>query len=191
MPWRNRSRSSGVMRSQRSAQRRRKLERPEPRSPNPPKRIRHSARSPSACQKVIWRQPKSDGSSQFHSCFTISPPRARNSRNTSRISGARTINRFLIWGSSRLSEFVVNDLQSLAQMSYRIAFAREERIHAHAGLGGHRLEAAPFHLVRNKHLALLLRQLVDRQLELGEKHVAGIKRLRSGIGRRQQVFQPQ
>ena len=82
-------------------------------------------------------------------------------------------------------------LQSLAQMQHRIAFAREQRIHAHAGLGGDLLEAAPFQLVRNKHLALLLRQLVDRQLEFIEQHVAGVKRLRSGIGRRQQVFQPQ
>ena len=49
--------------------------------PNPPKRIRHSARSPSACQKVIWRQPKSGGSSQFHSSRTTSPPMAINSSN--------------------------------------------------------------------------------------------------------------
>ena len=58
--------------SQRSAMRRRydAEERCEPWRPNPPKRIRHSARSPSACQKVIWRQPKSGGSSQFHSSRT-------------------------------------------------------------------------------------------------------------------------
>ena len=53
----------------------------KPCRPNPPKRIRHSARSPSACQKVIWRQPKSGGSSQFHRCSTTSPPMAINSSN--------------------------------------------------------------------------------------------------------------
>src|ERR1700683_929987 len=51
MRCRNCSRSSGVRGSQRSAMRRRKLERPEPRQREPPKRIRHSVRSPSACQK--------------------------------------------------------------------------------------------------------------------------------------------
>ena len=80
-------------------------------------------------------------------------------------------------------------LQPLAQMQHRVAFAREQRVHAHAGLGGHLLEAAPFQLVRDEHLALLLRQLVDRQLELIEQHVARVERLRSGIGRRQQIFQ--
>ena len=80
-------------------------------------------------------------------------------------------------------------LQSLAQMQHRVAFAGEQRIHAHAGFGGDLLEAAPFELVRNKHLALLLRQFVDRQLEFIEQHVAGVERIRSGIGRRQQVFQ--
>ena len=28
---------------------------------------------PTACQKVICRQPKIDGNSQFHSCSTASP----------------------------------------------------------------------------------------------------------------------
>ena len=70
---RARSRSSGVMRSHRSAMRRRKLGR-GPRKPWLPKSIRHSARIPTACQKVSCRQPKSDGSSQFHKCITISPP---------------------------------------------------------------------------------------------------------------------
>ena len=74
-------------------------------------------------------------------------------------------------------------------MQHRVAFAREQRIHAHAGLGGNLLEAASFQFVRNKYLALLLRQFVDRQLEFVEKHVAGVQRLRSGIGRRQQVFE--
>ena len=88
MPCRNRSRSSGVMCCQRSAMRRRKLERWKPWRPNPPKRIRHSARIPSACQKVIWRQPKSDGSSQFQSCSTISPPMAINTKIPTIASGA-------------------------------------------------------------------------------------------------------
>src|SRR5438045_131096 len=59
-------------------------------------------------------------------------------------------------------------------MPHRITFAREQRIHVHAGLGGHLLEAAPFQLVGNKHLALLLGQLFDRQLELIEKHAARV-----------------
>ena len=45
--------------------------------------------------------------------------------------------------------------------------------------------------MRHEDLALRLRQLVDRQLERIEQHAARVQRLRSGIGRRQQVFQPQ
>jgi hypothetical protein len=76
-------------------------------------------------------------------------------------------------------------------MQHRIALARQQRIHTHAGLGGHLLESTPFQLVRDKHLALLRRQLVDGQLEFIEWYAAGVERLRSGIARRQQVFQLQ
>src|SRR6266536_4317213 len=165
MRCRNRSRSSGVMCSQRSSMRRRISERPEPCNPSPPKRIRHSARSPSACQKVIWRQPKSGGSSQFHSCSTTSPPMAINNSIPRIASGAMKITLFhllVMFTPSRFRKFVVNFVQPLAQTEHRIAFAREQRIHAHAGLGGDLLEAASFQLVRDEHLALLLRQLFDR-----------------------------
>src|ERR1035437_3679258 len=146
MRCRNRSRSSGGM----------CLEGEKPWPPNPPKRIRHSARIPRPCQKVIWRQPKIGGSNQFHSCITISPPRAINRKSARIASGARKIHFFLIFSPSCFRKLVVNALQSLAQMQHRIAFAREQRIDAHAGLGGHLLEAAPCQFVRNKHLALLL-----------------------------------
>src|SRR2546430_12622294 len=44
--------------------------------------------------KVIWRQPKSGGSSQFHSCSTTSPPMAINSRIPRIASGPMKINLF-------------------------------------------------------------------------------------------------
>jgi hypothetical protein len=44
---------------------------------------------------------------------------------------------------------------------------------------------------RNTRLALLLRQFVDRQLEVFEKHVAGVQHLRPGIWRRTQISQRQ
>ena len=90
--------------------------------------------------KVIWRQPKSGGSSQFHSCSTTSPPMAING---SIASGARKIHFLLIFSSSCFRKFVVNALQSLPQMQHRIAFAGEQRIHAHAGSGGHLNPAPP------------------------------------------------
>src|SRR5579862_6323603 len=130
-----------------------------------------------ACQKVIWRQPKMDGSSQFHSCSTTSPPMAINSSIARIANGARKIHFLLMFSSSCFRKFVVNVLQSLAQMQHRIAFAGEQCIHAHASLGGHLLETAPFQLVRNKHLALLLRQLVNCQLEFIKNHVARVEHL--------------
>src|SRR6266403_3703263 len=193
--WRNFSRSSGVMRSQRSSMRsfirRRILERGEPWPPQPPKRMRHSARSPSACQKVIWRQPKSGGSSQFHRCSTSSPPRKTN-RTIARIaSGARKIHFFLMFSSSCFLKFVVNALQSFAQMQHGIAFAREQRIHAHAGFGGHFLEAAPLQFVSDEYFTLLAGQFAEGKFQLIQKHVAEVERFRAGIGRWQQIFDPQ
>src|SRR5260370_41452049 len=174
MRCRNRSRSSGGMFAQRSAMRsamrssmrRRTLERPEPCHPNPPKRIRHSSRSPSACQKAIGRQPKSGGSSQFHRCSTISPPMVIKSSIPRIASGPMKINLFnlgLIFSPSPFRQFVIDALQSLAQIKHRIAFAREQRIHAHAGRGAQLLEATSFQPVRDTHLAMLVRQAVDRQ----------------------------
>jgi len=43
-------------------------------------------------------------------------------------------------------------------MQNRIAFAREERIHAHPGLGRHLLEAASFEFMSHKHLTLVRRE---------------------------------
>src|SRR4030095_5406536 len=74
--------------------------------------------------------------------------------------------------SSLFREVVMETLQSLAKVLYRVAFAREQRIHAHAGRGGHLLEAATFQLVPDEHLSLLLRQRGDRQRELIEQKVA-------------------
>src|SRR5258707_10010497 len=71
--------------------------------------MRHSARSPSACQKVSWRQPKSGGNSQFHRCSTISPPRKTNSAIARIASGAIQIHFFFMFGSSLLRKFVVNE----------------------------------------------------------------------------------
>src|SRR5690349_14419313 len=43
----------------------------------------------------------------------------------------------------------------------------------------------------NKHLALLVRQLFNRDLQFIEQNVAGVERIRTGIGRGQQIFQVQ
>src|SRR5258708_6039108 len=158
---------------------------------HPPKRMRHSARSPSACQKVSWRQPKSGGSSQFHSCSTSSPPRKINSTIARIASGARKIHFFLMLYSSFLRKFVVNVLQSLTQMQHRITLAREQRIHAHAGLGGHLLEAAPFQFVSDENFTLVLGQFAERKFQFIKKHAAEVECFRSGIGRWQKIFDPQ
>ena len=83
-----------------------------------------------------------------------------------------------------LRKFVINALQLLAQMQHRIAFAREQRIHAHASLGCQLFEAAPFQFVRNEYFSLIVRQFVERKLQFVQKHVAEVKRFRAGIGRR-------
>src|SRR5207249_4036436 len=117
--------------------------------------MRHSARSPRACQKVIWRQPNSGGNSQFQRCNTISPPMAINTGIARIASGAMKIHFFLMFSSSCFPIFVVNTLQSFAEMKHRVALAREQRIHAHASLRGHLLEAVAIQFVSDEYFTLL------------------------------------
>jgi hypothetical protein len=74
---RNCSRSSGVIRAQRSAIRG-PLKCGRGRIPSRPNKMRHSASKPTACQKVICRHPNNPGRSQFQSKRTISPPMNMN-----------------------------------------------------------------------------------------------------------------
>jgi hypothetical protein len=52
------------------------------------------------------------------------------------------------------------------------------------------LKLRPFQLVGDEHLALLRRQLRERQLQLVQKHAPRVERVRAGVRRRQQVVQP-
>ena len=93
---RNFSRSSGLIFRHRPRNRRPPC-RPGPPWCSPPKRIRHSASNPKACQKVSVRQPNSGGSSQFHKCITTSPPTKINSGIATMASGAIQYHFFLIF----------------------------------------------------------------------------------------------
>src|SRR5215471_18419764 len=153
--------------------------------------MRHNNRSPRACQKLIWRKPKSGGSSQFHKCNTISPPMKVKSNIARMASGAMKIHFFLMFSSSFFRKFVVNALQSVAQMQHRIAFAREQRIHTHSGRRGHLLEAAAFQFMSNEYVALFLWQFVEGEFQLIVKDVAEVERFRPSIRRRQKIFDMQ
>ncbi len=60
----------------------------------------------------------------------------------------------------------MNALQAFTEMQHGIAFAREQRIHAHAGCGGQVLEAAAFQFVSDEDVALIPGQFIERQLQL-------------------------
>src|SRR4029077_10976350 len=147
IPSRNRSRSSGVILSQRSIMRRRQC---IPLGPprNPPNRILLRITSPMACQKVTTFHPNSAGISQFHNDITISPNRAMNSTAIGKNLNALMNLFFLIfYPFSALLEFFVNGPQSAAQVQYRIALARQQRVYADARLLRHLLEAVAQQLV--------------------------------------------
>src|SRR5258705_11376620 len=131
--------------------------------------MRASASKPNACQKRMGGKPKIAGISPFQSSFTHSPPKATNAAKATITTGAKSSHRILMVGSSFRLRCVIGALQSLAQMEHRVALAREERVHADAGLGGQSLEAASVQLVRDEDLALFDRQLVDRRYELVEE----------------------
>ncbi|CAN0641034.1 hypothetical protein BCEP27_10657 [Burkholderia cepacia] len=87
-------------------------------------------------------------------------------------------------------QFVMNELQPCTQMQDRIAFAREQRIERNAALRGHLLEGTAFQFVRDKHLALIRRQLVERILQGFEQERARVDGFGAGIVRRQHEIQP-
>src|SRR5262249_36829207 len=91
--------------------------------------------------------------------------------------------------SSSARESVVDALQPLAQVQHRVALAREQRVHPDAGLGGHVLARAALELVGHEDRALVLGQLVDRELQLLEQDLPRVERVRSGLGRRQDVLE--
>src|SRR5436190_105127 len=103
---------------------------------------------------------KSGGRSQFHSALTTVPPRnVKRAMATmpSRMAGTMYRGVNLIGVSSFIRDFVVDVLQPLAQMQDRVAFAREQRVHADSRLHRDLLEAASFQLMRDEHVALFLR----------------------------------
>jgi hypothetical protein len=59
-------------------------------------------------------------------------------------------------GKLCLHKLVVNAPQALAQMQHGITFAREERVHGYAGLGGDFLKSTSLELVRYEYFALFL-----------------------------------
>src|SRR6202140_5517746 len=56
--------------------------------------------------------------------------------------------------------------QPLLQMKHRIALAREQRVDTHPRARRQFLEGATVELVRHEHLALLVRQLLERRSDL-------------------------
>ena len=53
-------------------------------------------------------------------------------------------------------------MQALAQVQHGVTLSGEQRVDAHAGLGGHLPEAAPFQLVRDEYFTLMGWQFVER-----------------------------
>src|SRR5271167_3026457 len=97
--------------------------------------MRQRASSPKACQKVIWRHPNNVGVSQFQRCITSSPPIQMKSAiagGPMKISANHFF--FVMLCSLFLRKFVVNALQSFAQMKHRVALAREQRVDADPAL---------------------------------------------------------
>src|SRR4029077_9619883 len=104
---------------------------------------------------------------------------------------ARNIRCRVIVFSSRVQELVVDGLEAPAQAEDRIVLARDQRVPPQPCLRRQLFEAPPFDLMRDQDAALIVRQLVQGSLDLLEKHLSGVSRLGSGVGRRQQVFEQQ
>src|SRR5579863_4361588 len=161
MPWRNFSRSSGVICFQRSCMRRRQCVEWPGRPRNPPSRIRLSTSTPSACQKVMARNPNRAGISQFHRLMVTRLKTAAASRANNANFRPRLIQFLFMLGSSCFRKFVVDGLEALPQMEHGVMLAREKCIDAQTGLGRQFLEGAALDFVGDEDLALLIGKLVQ------------------------------
>src|SRR6185369_8824156 len=150
--------------------------------------MRQSASNPRACQKVTCGNPNNAGASQFHRSITTSPPIQAKTAIPTIPNGAIQISLFSVFRlllmlySSLIRKLVVDALQSFAQMQHRIPFAREQRVDVYSAFGGQIFEAAALQFVCDEYETLLVGQFVQCKLQLVQKHLADVKRFRSGIG---------
>src|SRR5208282_2707413 len=93
--------------------------------------------------------------------------------------------------ASFLRKFVVNALQSFAQMKYRVTLAREQGVDADAGFRRELFEASPLEFVSDEHVTLLIGKFAESKFQLIQKYAAEVERFRPGIWRWQQIFDPQ
>src|SRR5579862_2273015 len=136
--------------------------------------------------------PKRAGTSQFQRLMTIKLISAAAAMPNRINFNTRAMRRpFMVSPRLFSREFLVNRFQAPPQVQDGVMLARKQRIDAYARLGGEFLEAAPFEFVRDENLALFLGQLVDRGIELVEQDAARVSRLRTRLGRREQVFERQ
>src|ERR1700739_4863771 len=138
---------------------------------------------PSACQKLITCQPNSAGVSQFHRLITTKVKTVANSTaNSTNFNPLKNQFLFMLY-PSYLREFVVNRLQSLAQVGHRVVLAREQRVYANPALRRQLFEAIAHQFVGNEYFALLLRQFIQSRIQFLEQHSADEGCLRAGIRR--------
>src|SRR5579864_880568 len=90
---------------------------------------------------------------------------------------------YLMLSKLSLHKFFIHALQAPSELQHRIAFAREQRIHAHASLFRQVLKAAPFQFVRDEYFPLLVRQFLERKLQFVKKQIAEIESFWPGIRR--------
>src|ERR1700722_17746078 len=135
------------------------------------------------------RAPNTAGASQFHKLIKMNPKNATAKIAKAAILSALIIHSAFMFLPSRTCELFINCLETPTQLQNRIALARQQGVDVHPGFVGNLLKTAAFHFVRHKHAALLFWKIVDGSLKLLEQHVSRIRRLWTGIGRWEQIFQ--
>src|SRR5215469_2296508 len=138
-----------------------------------------------ACQKVTTFHPNSAGISQFHNDITINPNRATNSTAMGKNFNALMNLLFIFYSFSALLELFVNGPQSAAQVQYRVALAREQRVYADARLLCHLLKAVAQQLVPDEYLSLFFGQLEQGIVDFLQQNAPDVGGLGPGIRRRQ------
>src|SRR5205809_2182847 len=87
---------------------------PPPEPPQPPNRIRQRSNSPSACQKVIRRQPNSGGSSQFQD------------RKSTRLNSSHGYISYAVFGLKKKLVRHVNQIKALQETVITLTVQFEE-----------------------------------------------------------------
>src|SRR5260370_22097504 len=144
---------------------------------------------PSACQNVMVRAPNTTGPSQFHRLITMNPRTVAATIALAAIFRPRITHLvFISFALSFIHEFVIDGLQTSAQVKSRVTLPREKSVYAQPRLIRKLFETMAVHLMRDENLTLFFGKFLQCGVQFLQKHAPRVHTIRPAVRGRKQVF---